>query len=1193
MDRASKDAKSNLTELSVEKPAPMGMFDPEGSLEYPDAHLSVEEQEKLGIGAKAGLEIAAMAIRVISFEATCMTLMGFCSNGSGFLAARFFLGACEAGLFPGVNYLLSCWYRRSEIGLRMALFFSAAALAGSFGGLLASAIVRMDGIGGRPGWAWIFIVEGLATFIAGVISFWAVPPFPDEAQFLSEEDRARVRFRLAKDAQSSAKHEEFNMSYFWASVKDWKTYTGAITYMGCDGPLYGYSQFLPTIINDIVGLLAIHLAMMLNFTNSSPQGYSATKAQLMSVPPYAVAAVATIAVGFLADRLQQRGICNIIIAMTGMTGFIMLMASDNPSVKYAGTFLAALGIYPAIPNTIAWSSNNVEGVYKRGVTIGFVIGWGNLQGIVSSNVYRNQDKPQFYPGHGVLLAYITLFSFGGSIIQYVLLSRENEKRRRGDRNAEVDGLSQEEVMLRGDNRPDFLYTFSDVSPGIVPESSRLVPASSCKNMDDSLLGNNDIKEAIDELDNLAMQSGQRKSARKSIGSSIPGALHKDPPCVSSGDEQVALKPHPSLMPSRTPLIQGQVQAPDSPSSQFSSSTPHQASPRPFNSGFSACSKWQPLLSDDNGDRRPMKSSSEEARQSICPMQKRCAGNMVQQCENDQEHTFQPLSSLHTVVSHEIGARPLVKTESKPIWVEFVCSKDQAREMRQVRQQKQASLCTENAWLDSNVALSRSTGEQCDDNGKAAVTIECNESVKAVVADVTSPQSLRTSPAIARAKISEPSAYATAAANFTQKQAPMSSTPVSVSPGAPFDTPKTNQAEVAARWGDNQKFSVRPQSRFLDPISHSAKRPSTHLIVQNETKQDCIKENPSPPELPQLKQQRKVRVIPATSDRNRIEKDHPIFHYRSRDFDTMHRFAPRSMRTNTTLGEAIVIPSKKPNDLRNHGDANASKVNKIQKSLLLSKWAPKPAAAAATIRWADSWNPSPKERIRYVPTKPGIDDYRTVAIFDLPVNVTLADVTSIVRGGCVLSIHIVRQLPTRHGRQATMAIIVFHEGKNARAYVEFARTHGVYLRIDGPIRMRFTVALYNIPTVPPSEDMDSDICDNGCTRGLLIRRIPGRVQRDAMLKMLKKNYPLFFATTGLGSGMAEVIIPNDDDIDDDDGQSIGSFKNNEVPHMGKSCEIHFHSINAAMLVTKLLAKLPGLQTDFLVDPCSGPVEELLD
>ena len=65
----------------------------------------------------------------------------------------------EADMFIGVNYYLSCWYKRSELGFRAAIFFSAAALAGSFGGLLAAAIALMDGIGGKDGWAWIFIIE--------------------------------------------------------------------------------------------------------------------------------------------------------------------------------------------------------------------------------------------------------------------------------------------------------------------------------------------------------------------------------------------------------------------------------------------------------------------------------------------------------------------------------------------------------------------------------------------------------------------------------------------------------------------------------------------------------------------------------------------------------------------------------------------------------------------------------------------------------------------------------------------------------------------------------------------------------------------------------------------------------------------------------------------------------------------------
>ena len=56
---------------------------------------------------------------------------------SGFLAARFFLGVAESGLFPGVVFYLSMWYRREEQHYRISLFFSAASLAGAFGGVLA------------------------------------------------------------------------------------------------------------------------------------------------------------------------------------------------------------------------------------------------------------------------------------------------------------------------------------------------------------------------------------------------------------------------------------------------------------------------------------------------------------------------------------------------------------------------------------------------------------------------------------------------------------------------------------------------------------------------------------------------------------------------------------------------------------------------------------------------------------------------------------------------------------------------------------------------------------------------------------------------------------------------------------------------------------------------------------------------
>jgi cyanate permease len=152
-----------------------------------------------------------------------------------------------------------------------------------------------------------------------------VHDFPDTATFLSEQDRARVIRRLKMDQQSSAEHEEFKLTYLWAAVTDWKMYLGMVIYMGVDMPLYAFSLFLPTIIAEL--------------------GFTSTKAQLLTVPVYACAAILTVTVGFLADRIKQRGIFNICLSLVGVIGFVMQLASEKAHVKYAGTFLGAFGTH--------------------------------------------------------------------------------------------------------------------------------------------------------------------------------------------------------------------------------------------------------------------------------------------------------------------------------------------------------------------------------------------------------------------------------------------------------------------------------------------------------------------------------------------------------------------------------------------------------------------------------------------------------------------------------------------------------------------------------------------------------------------------------------------------------------------------------------------------------------------------------
>ncbi|KAK4061726.1 hypothetical protein Trihar35433_9326 [Trichoderma harzianum] len=366
-----------------------------------------------------------------------MTLMGLTTSYRGLLAARFFLGAAEAGLFPGVNYYLSCWYKSSEIGVRSAIFLSAAAIAGSFGGLLAAAITKMDGIGGKPGWAWIFIIEGLATVLVGVLCWWMVFDWPDIAKFITPEERIRVQRRLIVDRQGYTA-DDFDKRYIYEALKDWKTYGYTWIFIGCTIPLYAFSLFLPTII--------------------AAMGHSGTRAQLLTVPPYVSAAVLTVLIGFFADKMKWRGYCNLAAATLGIVGFALLLGSSRPNIQYAGTFLGAMGIYPAIPNTLSWVSNNTEGSLKRAIVLGIVVGFGNLNGIVSSNIYLPAQKPRYPTGHGVVLASQVFFLLGGSVFMHFALRAENSRRHRNMGTSVESGLTEEEKRIKGDKRPDFVYT---------------------------------------------------------------------------------------------------------------------------------------------------------------------------------------------------------------------------------------------------------------------------------------------------------------------------------------------------------------------------------------------------------------------------------------------------------------------------------------------------------------------------------------------------------------------------------------------------------------------------------------------------------------------------------------------------------------------------------------------------------------
>lgn len=109
------------------------------------------------------------------------------------MALRFLLGVFEAGFGPGVPYLLSFFYLRHEVGLRIGIFLSAAPLSTTFAGALAYGIT--SGHSHLANWRLLFLVEGLPTILMAPIAFYFLPDSPESAKFLSEEEKQVAKAR--------------------------------------------------------------------------------------------------------------------------------------------------------------------------------------------------------------------------------------------------------------------------------------------------------------------------------------------------------------------------------------------------------------------------------------------------------------------------------------------------------------------------------------------------------------------------------------------------------------------------------------------------------------------------------------------------------------------------------------------------------------------------------------------------------------------------------------------------------------------------------------------------------------------------------------------------------------------------------------------------------------------------------------
>jgi len=365
-----------------------------------------------------------------------MTLTALVKNYHGLLAARIFLGAAEAGLFPGVTYYLTTWYKRKETQFRVGFFFGAATIAGAFGGLLAYGLTRINA-GGLPGWAWLFLVEGLLTVAAAIWAYFAITDSPMKASWLTQREKDMLVNRLAYDGVKIPMNNTFQWKFVVAGLLDLKVWMCFAIYVCVLTPVYSVALNLPAIT---VGL-----------------GYTSYTAQLITVPVYIFASICVIIFALISDRYECRSYVLITGMVISMVGYIILYVSYVPGVRYFGAFLAAGGAYGCFPAIVVLCTNNVGGQTKRATDIAILVGIGGNAGMISSNIFPSTQGPHFGPGCLINIG-LAAGAIALTTINIFILRAANARKQAMIDSGEAEKIPSQELADLGDESPYFKYT---------------------------------------------------------------------------------------------------------------------------------------------------------------------------------------------------------------------------------------------------------------------------------------------------------------------------------------------------------------------------------------------------------------------------------------------------------------------------------------------------------------------------------------------------------------------------------------------------------------------------------------------------------------------------------------------------------------------------------------------------------------
>ncbi|PCH41493.1 MFS general substrate transporter [Wolfiporia cocos MD-104 SS10] len=346
---------------------------------------------------------------------SCLT--GVTTNFVGALLTRFFLGFVEAAFFPGALFLLSKWYKRSELGVRTAVLSCGNLISNAFGSLVASGILNgMEGKLGHSAWRWLFFIEGALTIFVAACALFVLPDFPSTSHTWLSPLEVRLAERRMEEDIGVGDEENKEAANQFAGLRmaflDGKVWLLALALTSMVISL-SFNAFFPTL--------------------SATMGFSTTVTLLLCAPPWGFATAVAFAVTRHSDKNGERFWHIAIPLAFGIVGFVIASATMNTAARYVSLFLMAQS-YAAFITFLAWVSNSIpRPPAKRAVALACINAFSQLGNVGGSYVWPTAWGPSYRYSYAICIS-----TNGFCIVLCYLFKRHLEHLNNGFARKEVE-----------------------------------------------------------------------------------------------------------------------------------------------------------------------------------------------------------------------------------------------------------------------------------------------------------------------------------------------------------------------------------------------------------------------------------------------------------------------------------------------------------------------------------------------------------------------------------------------------------------------------------------------------------------------------------------------------------------------------------------------------------------------------------